>query len=122
MNQAEQPLVSIGLPVFNGEDFLENALDSILSQTYRNIEVIVCDNASTDRTESIIASYAQNDERIKYSRHDENLGAALNYNSTFELSKGKYFKWAAHDDVMHENYIEQCVNCLLYTSDAADDM
>ena len=112
MNQAEQPLVSIGLPVFNGEDFLENALDSILSQTYSNIEVIVCDNASTDRTSSIVAIYNEKDDRIKYHRQDINIGAAGNYNSTFELSKGKYFKWAAHDDVMHENYIEQCVQIL----------
>lgn len=112
MNQANQPLVSIGLPVFNGEDYLETALDSILKQSYKNIEVIICDNASTDRTESIIAYYAEKDERIKYSRHSKNLGAALNYNSTFELSTGKYFKWAAHDDVMHEKYIEHCVNAM----------
>ena len=112
MNQAEQPLVSIGLPVFNGEDFLENALDSILNQTYKNIEVIVCDNASTDRTSSIISAYHKNDDRIKYHRQEINIGAAGNYNRTFELSKGKYFKWAAHDDVMHENYIEQCVQTL----------
>ena len=112
MNQAEQPLVSIGLPVFNGEDFLENALDSILNQTYKNIEVIVCDNASTDRTSSIISAYLKNDDRIKYHRQEINIGAAGNYNRTFELSKGKYFKWAAHDDVMHENYIEQCVQTL----------
>jgi len=112
MSQKEQPLVSIGLPVFNGEDFLEKALDSILNQTYRNIEVIVCDNASTDRTSSIVATYNKNDDRINYHRHDVNLGAAGNYNRTYELSKGKYFKWAAHDDVMHENYIEHCVQTL----------
>ena len=121
MNQAEQPLVSIGLPVFNGEDFLENALDSILNQTYKNIEVIVCDNASTDRTSSIISAYHKNDDRIKYHRQEINIGAAGNYNRTFELSIGKYFKWAAHDDVMHENYIEQCVHCLLYTSPSPRD-
>jgi len=112
MSQEEQPLVSIGLPVFNGEDFLEKALHSILNQTYRNIEVIVCDNASTDRTSSIVAAYHKSDDRINYHRHDVNLGAAGNYNRTFELSKGKYFKWAAHDDVLHENYIEQCVQTL----------
>ena len=112
MNQENNPLVSIGLPVFNGEDFLEKALDSILKQSYKNIEVIVCDNASTDRTRTIIDTYRKNDNRIKYHRHDTNLGAAANYNSTFELSKGKYFKWAAHDDVMHEDYIEQCVQAM----------
>jgi len=112
MNQSEQPLVSIGLPVFNGEDYLEDAIDSILSQTYKNIEIVICDNASTDRTSAIVDSYCRNDDRIKYHRHDINLGAARNYNSTFELSNGKYFKWAAHDDIMHKNYIEQCVKSL----------
>ncbi len=109
MNQNTQPLVSIGLPVFNGEDYLESSLDTLFSQSYQNIEIVVCDNASTDNTQSIVERYRSKDERIKYHRHKKNLGAALNYNRTFELSTGKYFKWAAHDDIIHENYIEQCV-------------
>ena len=112
MNEKKKPLVSIGLPVFNGEDFLEEALRSIVSQTYEHIEIIICDNASTDRTPSIINDFMTKDDRIKYHRHEKNLGAAHNYNSTFNLSCGKYFKWAAHDDVVHESYIEQCVEAM----------
>ena len=109
MNQTNKPLVSIGLPVFNGEDFLESSIDTLLSQSYQNIEVIVCDNASTDKTQLIVERYCSKDARVKYHRHKKNLGAALNYNSTFDMSSGKYFKWAAHDDIIDEDYIEQCV-------------
>jgi glycosyltransferase involved in cell wall biosynthesis len=110
-DQAE-PLVSIGLPVYNGEDFLEQSLDSILSQTYQNIEVIVADNASTDRTANIIEAYIQKDDRIKYYGSAENKGAAWNYNRTFEYASGKYFKWAAHDDVLHDEFVAECVRVL----------
>ena len=109
MNQINKPLVSIGLPVFNGEKFLESSIDTLLSQSYQNIEVIVSDNASTDKTQLIVERYCSKDDRVKYHRHEKNLGASLNYNSTFEMSDGKYFKWAAHDDIIHKNYIEQCV-------------
>ena len=109
MNHTDKPLVSIGLPVFNGADFLEYALDTLLSQSYQNIEVIVCDNASTDETQSIVERYCRNDERVKYHRHEKNLGAAFNFNSTFHMSSGEYFRWAAHDDIVHENCIEQSV-------------
>jgi len=106
------PLVSIGLPVFNGELYLRQALDSILGQSYRNIEVIVADNASTDRTQEIIAEYMENDGRIKFHGSATNKGAAWNYNRTFHLSTGKYFKWAAHDDLLHTNYVLECVRVL----------
>ena len=109
MTQTDKPLVSIGLPVFNGGEYLESSIDTLLSQSYQNIEVLVCDNASTDNTQSIVEQYCRKDKRIKYHRHEKNLGAAANYNSTFDLSSGKYFKWAAHDDIIHENYLEQCV-------------
>ena len=101
-----------GLPVFNGEDFLESSIDTLLSQSYKNIEVIVCDNASTDNTQLIVERYRSEDTRVRYHRTKKNLGAASNYNSTFHMSHGKYFKWAAHDDIIHENYIEQCVTAL----------
>ena len=91
------PLVSIGMPVFNGEDYVEAALDSILTQTFTNFELIISDNASTDRTEEICNDFADSDDRIRYYRQEKNLGAAANFNRVFELSSGKYFKWAAHD-------------------------
>lgn len=106
------PLVSIGLPVFNGDAYLEVALASLVNQTYENLEIIICDNASTDGTAEIVEKFARKDGRIKYYRQVKNMGATYNYNDTFKKSTGKYFKWAAHDDVLDEVYIERCVTAL----------
>jgi len=108
----DKPRVSIGLPVFNGENYLEEALDSILAQTYSDFELIISDNASTDRTEEICRAYAARDERIRYFRNETNLGAAKNYNRVFELSSGEYFRWAAHDDLCAPEHLERCVEIL----------
>lgn len=104
--------VSIGLPVFNGEVYLEETMDAILSQTYKQFELIICDNASTDATQEICERYASQDPRIKYFRNATNLGAAANYNRTFELSTGQYFRWSAHDDLIAPTYLELCVGVL----------
>ncbi len=106
------PTLSIGLPVYNGEDFVAEALDSILNQTFQDFELIIADNASTDRTAEICQAYADKDNRISYHRSDKNLGAAWNYNRAFELSTGKYFKWSAHDDLCKPTYFEQCIDIL----------
>ena len=106
------PRVSIGLPVYNGENFLEAALVSLLNQTYEDFELIISDNASSDRTEDICRSYASKDKRIKYFRNDTNRGAIFNYNQVFELSSGEYFKWAAHDDVVADRFLEKAVSVL----------
>jgi glycosyltransferase involved in cell wall biosynthesis len=108
----KKPRVSIGLPVFNGESFLAQTLDSILAQTYSDFELIISDNASTDKTEEICQAYATRDHRIRYFRNATNLGAAKNYNRVFELSSGEYFKWAAHDDLCAPEYLERCVEVL----------
>ena len=113
------PTVSIGLPVYNGERYLEAALDAILVQTFTNFEVIICDNASTDRTEAICQAYMAGDERIHYHRNAENIGAAPNFNRTFELATGEYFKWVAADDLIAPDYLEQCVSALEQNPDAA---
>jgi glycosyltransferase involved in cell wall biosynthesis len=105
-------LVSIGMPVFNGERFIERALESILAQTYSDIELIIHDNASTDRTEEICRIYAARDRRVQYRRHDTNLGAAENYNRVFKAASGPYFKWAAHDDVCAPEFVARCVDVL----------
>jgi glycosyltransferase involved in cell wall biosynthesis len=105
--------VGIGMPVYNGERHLALALDSILAQTFENFELIISDNASTDRTEEICRSYASRDRRIRYFRNTENIGAARNYNRVFELfSGGKYFRWNAHDDLIAPSYLEKCVRSL----------
>jgi glycosyltransferase involved in cell wall biosynthesis len=107
-----QPRVSLGMPVYNGENFLKQALDSLLSQTFEDFELIVSDNASTDRTEEICREYATRDRRIRYYRQEKNLGAASNFNYVFELSRGEYFKWAAHDDLCAPSFIAECVEVL----------
>jgi glycosyltransferase involved in cell wall biosynthesis len=92
------PLVSVGLPVYNGEEHLAKALDALRDQDLENFEVIVCDNASTDATAEIARDYAARDARIRYHRNPRNLGLAGNFNKAFQLAGGKYFKWWAHDD------------------------
>jgi len=106
------PRVSLGLPVFNGERFLAEALDSILTQTYPDWELIISDNASTDRTAEICRAYAARDPRIRYYRNESNLGAGWNFNRTFSLSSGEYFKWVAHDDALEPAFLEKCVELL----------
>jgi glycosyltransferase involved in cell wall biosynthesis len=103
------PLVSIGLPVYNGAAFLQEALDSLVAQTYPNLEIIISDNGSTDDTEEICRSAAKKDSRVAYHRYSENRGAAWNYNNVFHLSKGKYFKWNAHDDNCHPEFTSECI-------------
>jgi glycosyltransferase involved in cell wall biosynthesis len=104
--------VSIGLPVCNGENYLKEALDSIMAQTYKDFELIISDNASTDRTQEICQAYAVKDPRIRYYRNEKNFGASWNFNHVFELSRGEYFKWAAHDDIIAPDYISKCVEVL----------
>ena len=104
-----RPRVSIGLPVYNGERFLEATLESICGQTFGDFQLIISDNASTDGTESICLRHAAADKRVRYFRNASNQGAAYNFNRVFELSSGEYFKWAAHDDVYAPTYLEECV-------------
>lgn len=106
------PKVSIGLPVYNGENFLREALDSLLAQTFTDFEIIISDNASTDGTMAICQTYAAQDSRIRYFRQGENLGAAPNYNFVFDQAAGEYFKWAAHDDLCAPEFLEKCVAAL----------
>jgi glycosyltransferase involved in cell wall biosynthesis len=106
------PTVSIGMPVYNGEAFLRQALDSLLSQDFTDLELIISDNASTDGTAAICQEYIQRDKRIHYYRNETNIGAAPNYNRVFHLASGKYFRWAAHDDVCYPAMIRRCVEAL----------
>jgi glycosyltransferase involved in cell wall biosynthesis len=114
----EVPLVSVGVPVFNGEAFLEDAIRSTLAQTLGNLELILCDNASTDRTAEICREYAARDQRVRYFRNPRNLGAAANYNLAFSLARGRYFKWLAHDDRMLPSFLSKTYRVLEERSDA----
>jgi glycosyltransferase involved in cell wall biosynthesis len=106
------PKLSIGLPVFNGQELLPALLDSLLAQTFRDFEIVICDNASSDRTSEICREYGRRDSRIRYFRNERNLGANPNFNRVFELSTAPLFKWAAHDDLYHETYLDACVRLL----------
>jgi glycosyltransferase involved in cell wall biosynthesis len=99
------PRVSIGLAVFNGENFIGEAIASVLAQTCSDFELIIQDNASTDRTPQICAAFAARDARIRYIRNPSNLGLAPNYNLVFRNSRGRYFKWLAHDDYLEPTYL-----------------
>jgi glycosyltransferase involved in cell wall biosynthesis len=115
---AEVPLVSVGLPVFNGEAFLEDAIRSVLAQTFGDLELILCDNASQDRTAEICRDYAARDARIRYFRNPRNLGAAANYNLAYSRARGRYFKWLAHDDRMRPTYLAKTYRVLEDRADA----
>jgi len=106
------PRVSIGLPVYNGERYIEDAINSILTQTYTDLELIIVDNASTDRTPRICREYAAKDKRIRYYRNKVNIGAVANFNRAFKFSSGEYFKWAAHDDVLAPEFLAKCIDIL----------
>ncbi len=106
------PKVSIGLPVYNGAEFLSQAIESILGQTFTDFELIISDNASTDNTPAICQNYAAQDSRIRYYRNTTNIGGAHNGNRTFQLARGEYFRWAAHDDLCAPALIEHCVAVL----------
>jgi len=106
------PFVSIGLPVFNEEKYLKLALDSLLAQDYQNFEIIISDNASTDRTSKICEEYAKSDKRIKYLLNESNIGGIQNFNKVFENSSGKYFFWASGHDIRGVTFLSKCVNLL----------
>ncbi len=106
------PLVSIGLPVYNGEAFIAEAIETLLAQSFQDMELIVSDNASTDSTGDVVRGLAARDSRIRYVRQPRNLGAAANFNAAFAESTGRYFKWAAHDDYVAGEFLQQCVDVL----------
>lgn len=104
--------VSLGMPVYNGERFVGEALRCVLDQTLGDFELIICDNASTDRTMEICEEVAARDDRLTVHRNSSNIGAAANFNRTVELASGEYFKWVAHDDLIAPDYLEKCAALL----------
>ncbi len=112
LRKKQRPRLSIGLPVFNGELYIKDTLDAILSQKFSDFELIISDNASTDRTPEICREYAQKDKRIVYFRSKKNHGSTWNFNNAFMLSSGFYFKWTAHDDLHHPENLLKCIQVL----------
>lgn len=114
----EAPAVTIGIPVYNGERYIEEAIRSVLAQTREDLELVISDNASTDRTAEICEDYARRDPRVRYFRNPTNLGAAPNYNIVFEHARGRFFKWLAHDDRMTPTYVAKTTRVLEARADA----
>jgi len=112
VSSSDGPLVSIGLPVFNAEHYLNECVGAILAQTYRNFELIISDNASVDGTESICRRYASSDSRVRYYRNPRNQGATFNFRQVVTFSSGRYFLWAAHDDMFAPEYVARCISVL----------
>lgn len=106
------PTISIALPVYNGERYLGAAIESALAQTRGDFELVICDNASNDASDSIARRYAARDPRIRCFRNDKNIGAARNFCRAFELCGGRYFRWLAADDLMASAALERCAAVL----------
>ena len=106
------PRVSLGMPVYNGQPFIAQGIESILSQTFEDFELIISDNASTDNTKQICREYAAKDARVRYYRSDLNRGAAWNHNRVFELARAGYFKWNSADDLCAPEFLARCVAAL----------
>ena len=100
-----EPLVSIGIPVYNSDDTIAACLRTVLNQTYRNIEVVISDNCSTDKTANICKDFAAVDSRISLVLQDKNIGPAANFDYVLSKSTGSYFMWVAADDIKSENFV-----------------
>lgn len=109
---AQPPRVSVGLPVYNGENFLADAIEDVLRQTWTDFELIISDNGSEDKTQAICEQFAASDPRVRYVRQPKNKGAGWNFNEVVRLSRGTYFKWLAHDDRMAPDFLQRCVAAL----------
>ena len=104
--------LSIGMPIFNGELFIHQAIKSILAQTFTNFELIISDNASTDSTREICEKFAKQDNRIRYFRQESNIGIHKNFNFVLKQAKNEYFAWAAVDDHLDNDYMEKNIKVL----------
>lgn len=106
------PTVAIGLPVYNGERYLAEAVESVLGQTFADWRLVIVDNASTDHTGEIASRFARSDARIEYVRNKDNIGLARNFNRAFKLTNSPFFRWQAHDDVLDAGFLEASLRTL----------
>lgn len=109
---SNQPRVSIGMPVYNGENYLAETLESIFAQTFQDFEVVISDNGSTDGTEAICRQYVARDPRVQYHRSETNRGVSWNFRRAARLTCGEYFMFLAHDDKLEPTFLEKCVAVL----------
>jgi glycosyltransferase involved in cell wall biosynthesis len=106
------PKVTVGMPVYNSEDLIERAINSILKQTFTDFELIISDNHSTDQTSAICQKYASIDSRIKYIRQPVNIGAEANFKFVLDQATAEFFTWAASDDIRTEDFLEKNIDFL----------
>jgi glycosyltransferase involved in cell wall biosynthesis len=111
MGENSKPLVSVGMPVRNGGATLERALDSIVKQSYRSLEILISDNASEDNTQAICMAYAARDPRVRYERHAENIGIGPNFMRVLARAADPYFMWASCDDLREPDALERMMAC-----------
>jgi glycosyltransferase involved in cell wall biosynthesis len=104
--------VAIGMPVYNGERWLRQSVNSLLAQTRRDFTLVISDNASTDSTEAICRELTAADPRVHYHRNESNLGVFRNYDRVFELTRSTYFKWASANDLCAPELLDQCIAAL----------
>jgi glycosyltransferase involved in cell wall biosynthesis len=113
MPTTKPPIVSVGVPVYNGERYIREALDSALKQTFADFEVIIADNNSNDATEEICRDYTTRDSRVKFIRHDENHGVHWNFRFVVQQARGRFFTWLSHDDALEPQFLERTVYYML---------
>jgi glycosyltransferase involved in cell wall biosynthesis len=106
------PTLSVGLPVYNGQNYLAESIEALLGQSYADFELIISDNASTDDTADICRRYQEKDSRIRYFRQEHNIGGAPNHNFLVGQARGELFKWASHDDLYARDLLGRCVAAL----------
>ena len=116
--KSTRPKLSFGLPVYNAEDTIGRAVESILAQTFTDLELVISDNASTDRTAEICCDWARQDARVRLFRNDLNIGLLPNFDRVFELAHGEYFRWIGSDDWLEPEYASACVPVLDSNPDA----
>lgn len=104
--------LTVGLPVYNGDLYLSQAIESILGQSFGEFQLLIADNASTDGTEEIARGYVARDSRVRYHRNEANIGLAANFNLVFRMSDTQYFRWATSDDVSLPDFQKRCIDCL----------
>lgn len=107
------PSIFIGMPVYNGAEYIADAIESVLNQTYHDFSLTIYDNASTDGTLEIIKGFASQDPRISYIVHPSNLGAAENFWSVAKANHSEYFLWFSCDDLMEPEFLEECIGMLI---------
>lgn len=113
-----KPLVSIGMPLYNADKYLEKALESLLAQDFVDFQILISDNASTDKTREICERFSRRDERIRYHCNEKNMGILYNFSHVLEMADTEFFMWAAYDDLWDRRFLSSMVTLLQNNKDA----